>query len=201
MSQMKVLLLQDLATLGQAGEVYSVAGGYARNFLMPRGIAVPATKGVMKQADEIREAGLRRRAKEKAGAEAQATVISSKKLLFEVKAGETGRMYGSITTADLGDRLAETVDFEIDRRKILLDSPIRDLGMYDVSIRLMADVTATFTVGVVQEGEDWAKAEAYAKAAQDIIDAAKAAEDAAAQAAEAAIQAEAEAVAETDEAA
>ena len=130
MARMKVLLLQDLATMGQAGEVHVVAGGYARNFLMPQGIAVPATKGVLKQAEEIREAGLRRRAKEIAGAEAQATIINSKKLLFEVKAGETGRMYGSINTADLGDRLGEKVDFEIDRRKILLDSPIRDLGMY-----------------------------------------------------------------------
>ena len=176
MSRMKVLLLQDLATLGQAGEVYSVAGGYARNFLMPQGIAVPATKGVMKQAEDIREAGLRRRAKEKAGAEAQATVISSKKLLFEVKAGSTGRMYGSITTAYLGDRLAEKVDFEIDRRKILLDHPIRDLGQYNVRMRLMADVIATFTVGVVLEGEGWAKAEAYAKAAADAAKAAKAAE-------------------------
>jgi len=197
MARMKVLLLQDLATLGQAGEVYSVAGGFARNFLMPQGIAVPATKGVLKQADDIREAGLRRRAKEKAGAEAQATVISSKKLLFEVKAGETGRMYGSINTADLGDRLAEEVDFDIDRRKILLDSPIRDLGMFDVRMRLMADVIATFTVGVVREGEGWAKAEAYAKAAQAVADAAQAVEDAAeaaAKAAEKAANAETKAV-------
>ena len=167
MARMKVLLLQDMATLGQAGEVFTVASGYARNFLMPQGIAVPATKGVLKQAEEIRETGLRRRAKEKSGAEAQAAVISSKKLLFEVKAGETGRLYGSITTTDLGDRLAEKVDFEIDRRKILLDTPIRDLGMYEVRMRLMADVVATFTVGVVQEGEGWSKAEAYAKAAEE----------------------------------
>lgn len=167
MARMKVLLLQDLATLGQAGEVHKVAAGYARNYLMPQGIAMPATKGMMKQAEEIREAGMRRRAKERADAEAQASIINSQKLLFNVKAGETGRLYGSINTADLGDRLAEATELDIDRRKIMLDHPIRDLGVYPVRVRLMMDVYAQFTVGVVQEGEGWAEAEAYAKADQE----------------------------------
>lgn len=180
MARMKVLLLQDLATLGQAGEVHNVAAGYARNYLMPQGIAMPATKGMMKQAEEIREAGIRRRAKERADAQAQVAVIEKQKLLFEVKAGETGRLYGSINTADLGDRLAELTDFEIDRRKIMLEQPIRDLGMYTVSMRLMMDVYAEFTVGVVQEGEGWAEAEAYKRAQNE---------------AEAAVQAEADAAA------
>lgn len=82
MARMKVLLLKDVTELGDAGEVYSVAGGYARNYLMPRGLAVLATKGAMKQATEIKEAALRRRAKEKSDAEAQGQLIASQRLLF-----------------------------------------------------------------------------------------------------------------------
>src|SRR5690606_17359755 len=97
MGQMKVLLTQDVSDLGLAGEVHVVAGGYARNFLMPRGLAILATRGALKQAEEIKQTGMRRRARERANAEAQAQVIGSQKLLFAARAGETGRLYGSVT--------------------------------------------------------------------------------------------------------
>ncbi len=200
MARIKVLLLQDLDTLGQAGEVYAVAAGYARNFLMPQGIAMPATKGMMKQAEEIREAGMRRRAKERSDAEAVAAIIDKQRLLFQVKAGETGRLYGSINTADLGDSLAAATELEIDRRKIMLEQPIRDLGMHQVRVRLMAEVYAEFTVGVVQENEGWAEAEAYLRAQQE-EEAAQAAADAAVAATVKAQAAAEEAAAEAAEAA
>lgn len=160
MSRMKVLLLQDVPELGTAGNIYSVAGGYARNYLMPRKFAVIASKGALKQAEEIKEAALRRRARERANADAQAQMIKGQRLLFAANAGENERLYGSVTSGDVAERLAEAVGFEVDRRKIQLEHALRDLGIYDVTVRLMPEVAATFKVAVVREGENWAAAEA-----------------------------------------
>jgi large subunit ribosomal protein L9 len=162
MGRMKVLLTQDVANVGLAGEIQSVAGGYARNYLMPRGYAILATKGALKQADEIRQAGIRRRAAERANAEAQAAVISQHKLLFAARTGENNRLYGSVTSADIAEELSKAVGFEVDRRRIQLDHPIRDLGIYDIELRLVPEVAAKFKVAVVREGEGWAEAEARA---------------------------------------
>lgn len=189
MARTKVLLIKDVPSLGQAGEVHTVAAGYARNYLIPRGEAVPATKAAMKQAEQIREAAMRRRAKERADAEAQAEMIRQQRLLFQVRAGESGRLYGSVTTGDIAERLEELLGFEVDRRKIQLATPIRELGLYQVTIRLMPEVEATFPVAVVQEGETWEDAERRQKEKEEA-----AAEEAAAQAA-------AEMVAEAQEAA
>ena len=164
MARMKVLLIQDVPELGHAGEVYAVAGGYARNYLMPRGMAVLATKGAMKQAEEIKQAGIRLRARERSNAEAQAQMIVGKRLLFTANAGDNDRLYGSVTAGDIATKLSEACGFEIDRRKIELEHPVRDLGIFDLSIRMMQDVHAPFQVAVVREGEDWAKAEARAAA-------------------------------------
>ncbi|MEZ4659897.1 MAG: 50S ribosomal protein L9 [Caldilineaceae bacterium] len=178
MARMKILLTQDVPTLGLAGDIRTVAVGYARNYLMPRGYAILATKGAQKQAEEIRQAGIRRRAQERANAQAQAQVITGKRLLFSARAGDNDRLYGSVTSAEIADKLSETVGFEIDRRKLQLGQPLRDLGVYNLEIRLMPDVATTFVVGVVREGEDWAAAEARA-AAVAAAEAAKAAASAA----------------------
>lgn len=159
MARMKVLLLKDVTDLGHAGEVYRVAGGYARNFLMPRGMAVVATAGAMRQADEIKQAGIRLRALEKANAEAQAQLVQGKKLLFNVNAGDNDRLYGSVTTTEIAQKLKPEVGFEVDRRRIHLEHPIRDLGIYSLEMRFMQDVVATFDVAVVREGEGWNDAE------------------------------------------
>jgi large subunit ribosomal protein L9 len=159
---MRVLLVKDVPELGNAGEVFVVAGGYARNYLVPRGLAVLATKGAMKQAEEIKQVGIRQRARERSNAEAQAQMITGKKLLFTANAGENGRLYGSVTAAEIAEKLNEAVGFDIDRRKIELEHPIRDLGVYNLSIRLMHEVHADFQVGVVRDGEDWATAETRA---------------------------------------
>ena len=183
MARMKVLLTEDIPTLGLAGEVHVVARGYARNYLIPRREAILATKGALKQAEDIRQAAVRKRAQERSNADAQAEVIAAQRLLFNVRAGENDRLYGSITTSDIADRMAESVDFEVDRRRILLDAPIRDLGLYDVTIRLMIEVEATFAVAVAREGESWsdveqrekdreaaAQAEAEAEAVAELVD-------------------------------
>ena len=183
MARMKVLLTEDIPNLGLAGEVHTVARGYARNYLLPRREAILATKGALKQAEDIRQAAIRKRAQERSNADAQAEVLSSQQLLFNVRAGDNDRLYGSITTSDIAERMEETVEFEVDRRRILLSQPIRELGLYDVTVRLMAEVEATFAVAVVREGEGWAdaeqreqdreaaaQAEAEAEAAAELVD-------------------------------
>ncbi len=159
MARMKVLLTEDIPTLGLAGEVHTVARGYARNYLIPRKEAILATKGALKQAEDIRQAAIRKRAQERSNADAQAEVLNGQQLLFNVRAGENDRLYGSITTSDIAEQIEETVEFEVDRRRIVLGQPIRELGLFDVTIRLMAEVEATLAVAVVREGEGWADAE------------------------------------------
>lgn len=159
MARIKVLLTQDVPELGHAGEVYRVAGGYARNYLMPRGMAVVATSGAMRQADEIKQAGIRRRAQEKANAEAQASMVNGRRLLFAANAGENDRLYGSVTSGDIAEKLSQEVGFEVDRRRIQMDAALRDLGIYALELRMMLDVVGHFTVAVVREGEGWAQAE------------------------------------------
>jgi large subunit ribosomal protein L9 len=178
MARTKVLLTEDVMDLGEAGDVRVVAGGYARNYLFPRGFAVLATQGALKQAEEIRRAGMIRRAQLRAHAESQAEVIRGMRLLFETKAGETERLYGSVTSADVAERLSEMAGFEVDRRGLQLEHPIRDLGMYELTLRFMADVSAEFLVAAVREGETWADAEKRAEA-KAAAEAAKAAEEAA----------------------
>jgi len=180
MARIKVLLMEDVPELGLAGDIFTVAGGYARNYLMPRGMAILATKGAIKQAEDIRQAGIRRRAKMRASAEAQAQIIENVKLLFEANAGENGRLYGSVTASDIAEKLGEAVGFEIDRRKIALGSSLRDLGVYDLELRLMPEVSAMFKVAVVREGETWDDANAREAAKNEAEEQTRAAEAAAA---------------------
>lgn len=159
MARMKILLTEDVPNVGQAGEIHTVAAGFARNFLIPRGEAILATSAALKKAEEIRKAATRKRAQERAHAESQAEVIRQQRLLFQVRAGENNRLYGSVTSADIAEQLQELVGFEVDRRRIQLDAAIRELGLHQISLRLMAEVTATFPVAVVREGEGWEDAE------------------------------------------
>jgi large subunit ribosomal protein L9 len=154
---MKVLLLEDVINLGLAGDVVTVADGYGRNYLIPRGLAEVATPGSLKHADQIRKAGERKRARELDSARAFAERIEGLELTFRARAGETGKLYGSITTSDLAEAMERELGQEIDRRKIITD-PLRQLGDHAVPVRLMTDVTATLKV--VIESEEGEKAEA-----------------------------------------
>lgn len=152
---MKVLLLQDVDNLGLAGDVVTIAPGYGRNYLLPQKLAILATPGALKQAEAIRKAGEVRRAREKADAEAIVNQIEDKVLIFERRAGERGRLYGSVTASDIAQKLSEQAEIEIDRRKINLSEPIRTLGEWDVTIRLMVEVSTTVRVIVIGEGETY----------------------------------------------
>lgn len=178
MARMKVLLVEDVPNLGLAGDVRTVAGGYARNYLIPRREVILATKSALKQAEEIRQTAMRKRAQQRSNAEAQAEILNSQQLLFAVRAGDNDRLYGSITSSDIAERLEENVKFEVDRRRILLDAAIRDLGLYEVTIRLIPEVEAVFSIAVVREGETWADAEQRAREA-DIQSKAEVVEEAA----------------------
>jgi large subunit ribosomal protein L9 len=151
---MKVLLLEDVDNLGLAGDVVTVAGGYGRNYLIRRGLAKAASPGALKQADQIRKTGERKRARQMAGAQAIAQQIEELTLTFQARAGEKGKLYGSITTADLAEAVERELGQEIDRRKIISD-PLRQLGEHSVLIRLMTDVSANLKVVIEsEEGEE-----------------------------------------------
>ena len=149
---MQVLLLKDVDNLGYAGDVKKVADGYGRNFLIPQKLAVIATPGALKQAETIRKVAEKRRAAEMEDAKAVAHQITDVELLFERRAGETGKLYGSVTSSDIAEALKEKTGLEIDRRKIALAEPIRSLGEQEVQVKLMMDVVTKIKVAVLPVG-------------------------------------------------
>lgn len=159
---MKVLLKEDVDNLGYAGEVHNVADGYGRNFLLPRGLAVLATEGVLKQASAWRERAEARRAELRAEYEALNEKINGTHLVFRARAGETGRLYGSVTMMDVAERLNEELGVDIDRRKFD-GQPLRDLGEHRVTIHLDRDFHPQIVVNVHPETD---KAEGEATGAE-----------------------------------
>jgi len=151
-SKMKVLLVQDVDKLGSAGEVKEVSGGYGRNYLIPKGIAVLATRGHVKQAEERQAAQQKREQANRKDAEAVAARISGQTLRFTARVGELDRLYGSITNADIADKIQSQLGVEVDRRKIDLDDPIKRIGIYPIKIRLLTGLEPM--VNVVVEGQE-----------------------------------------------
>jgi len=150
---MEVILREHVENLGRRGEVVKVADGYARNYLLPRKLALLATDGNKKQIERERAKFEAREAEEKKGAEAIAERLASVELEIARKVGETEALYGSVTSADIADALAAK-GFEIDRRKLLLREPIKKVGEFEVPIRLHRDVTLPLKVKVVPEVSD-----------------------------------------------
>jgi large subunit ribosomal protein L9 len=148
---MEVLLLKDVAQLGKAGEVKRVADGYARNFLLPRQLAVMATPGVVKQARAHRQAEVVRKAKALSDAQLLAQRLDGQSVSFKVRAGETDRLYGSITTANIAEALGAQIGQEVDRRKIDLDEPLKELGTHAITVRLAPGAEAKVTVYIERE--------------------------------------------------
>jgi len=148
---MEVLLLKDVRRLGKAGEIKKVADGYARNYLFPHGLAVLATEASRKEVAEQTAAKARRLAREQAQAQERAQDLKDVTLQFEAKVGESGRLYGSITSTDIAERLAAQVGAEVDKRRVLLAEPIKEVGRYKVDVRLHSNVTIAVTVIVKAE--------------------------------------------------
>ncbi|MDH7490697.1 MAG: 50S ribosomal protein L9 [Anaerolineae bacterium] len=148
---MQVLLLKDVPNLGKAGTVKNVADGYARNFLFPKKLAVPATPEAMKQAEAIRKAALRRQQRIEEEADALAKELEAVSLTFKAKAGESGKLYGSVTAAHIAEALSAKMGMEFDKRKIDLEEPLKELGEHQVRIKLAPTVSASIRVVVEPE--------------------------------------------------
>jgi large subunit ribosomal protein L9 len=188
---MQVVLRQDVDKLGLRGEVVSVARGYARNFLLPRGLAEPATPGLVRELERRDAERARHEAKTGDEARAIATRLEKLELRFDVNAGPTGSLFGSVTATNIADRLWEKEKIRIDRRKLQLE-PIKRIGRYVVPVELFSDVTAELRVAVAPEGEELpsqAALDATAAAEAQAEAQAAAAADASHEEAEAAVQA------------
>lgn len=146
---MKVILKEDIATLGKAGDLVEVASGYGRNFLIPQGKALEATLHHQKQVEEQKRIILKRKAKDLEDAQNLAELFGTMTLELSRKVVEEGKIYGSVSTKDLMEKLAEK-NISLDRKKILLKEPIRTLGDFEVPIKLDSEVMATLKVSVVE---------------------------------------------------
>ncbi|HVL81160.1 MAG TPA: 50S ribosomal protein L9 [Actinomycetota bacterium] len=150
MSRVKVVLTQEVDRLGAAGEVVTVAGGFARNFLIPRGMAIPATRGNLRQAETLKAAAESKAAKALAAVEEVRAKLESGPLLVKAQAGPDGKLFGSVTAAQVSEVARDTLGVEVDRHAVHLSEPIRHLGFHEVEVKLGPETTARVTVEVVE---------------------------------------------------
>lgn len=149
---MKVLLTKDVYKLGRAGDIKKVADGYGRNFLLPQGLAVLATAGALRQVDKIKSQAEIRRAEQNSELKGLASQINGITLVFSAKAGETGKLYGSITTQDVANAIQEKVRFEVKKQQVDMQ-PIRTLGDFTAHVRLTMDLVPEVKIIVHRDGE------------------------------------------------
>lgn len=148
---MKVMLVKDVEALGRAGDVKEVADGYGRNFLLPRKLAVVAHRGIEAEAKRLREAASKREAKDREEAQALADEVGNKTVVLRLKVGEGDKVFGSITNADIATALQQQHRVEVDRHKIDLKEPIKQLGEHQVTLRLHRDVQVPINLIVTQD--------------------------------------------------
>lgn len=175
---MKIVLRQDVPKLGEAGTVRNVADGYARNFLIPKGMAVVATPGELKTVENNQRAQARKIARQEEKLQSLSDRISGQRLEFIARAGEHGRLYGSITSADVAERLSAAVGEEIDRRRIVLDEALRTVGDHTVTVHLVGRLRPQITVAIVAEGGSEEAGAAPEEAVEAVTDEAEVAAEA-----------------------
>lgn len=146
----RVVLRTDHDTLGKRGDIIEVADGYARNYLLPKGFAIEATDGVTSQANAMRRARDIRDAREREAAESVARKLVAAVIRVPAKSGSGGKLFGSVTAADIADAVAAQTDVALDRRRLRLDEPIKTLGTHEIPVKLHADVEFRVTVDVVK---------------------------------------------------
>ncbi len=149
---MKVILKEDLETLGKCGDVVEVKDGYGRNFLLPRNLAIAANRGNLRAINELKQQQEMRMAKVRRAAESIKSRIEKASCTAEVLVGEEDKVFGSVTTQNIAE-LLEAQGIEVDRKKIMLDEPLKQLGVYTVPIKIAADVVANLKVWVVKKSE------------------------------------------------
>ena len=145
---MKIILKQDVKTIGKKDEIHEVSDGYARNFLFPRGLAAQADAAAMNQARTKREAKEHHEAEARAAAEALAAKIQGQTVTAKIKGGASGKLYGKVTGKEVAELLTRLVGVEVDKKKVELPSAIKEFGTYDAAVRLYAGVSASFKVKV-----------------------------------------------------
>jgi large subunit ribosomal protein L9 len=150
----KVILSHDIQDLGLKGDVVTVADGYGRNYLIPKGLALFATKGALRQAEMMQRARLEREQKAKDEAAAKVSVLASLPVYISARAGEGGRLFGSVTKSDIARGIEDQLEERIDRHDVLLDDPIRMLGTHQVEVKLHEQVNALVTVEVIAHEEE-----------------------------------------------
>jgi large subunit ribosomal protein L9 len=148
---MKVILQKPVEKLGDPGDVVEVAAGYARNYLVPHGLAVRAEKGSLKHANDLKRAHVSRQSKEKVESEALASTLIASKVSIAARAGEEGKLFGSVTATDVAAAIAAQTGIEVDRKDVHLDEPIRSLGTHDVRVHLFPEVEPVLTIEVTAE--------------------------------------------------
>jgi large subunit ribosomal protein L9 len=147
----RVVLRDDVENVGRKGDLIDVADGFARNYLVPRGLAMKATRGVVQQAEAMRRNREAREARDREAAQALADQLSGRRIEVGARAGEGGRLFGSVTAADVVDAVRAQTGVELDRRKTQLAEPLKELGAVEVPVKLHADVVVVLSVDVVAE--------------------------------------------------
>lgn len=148
---MKVILNSDVEKLGRKGDIVNVADGYARNFLLPKKLAISATRGAVLQAESMRRARADKDLREKKEWEAMAAKIAASPLKIVARVGAEGHLFGSITNADISSELERVLGIEVDRRKVTVDDAIKTAGTHEFKVHLHSEVTATGTLEVVAD--------------------------------------------------
>ncbi len=145
----KIVLRDDVDDLGKKGDIVEVRDGFARNYLVPRGLAIPATRGIVKQAEAMRRNREVREAREREAAQSLAARLTGATIAVPARAGEGGKLFGSVTSSDIASAVLRQLEIEVDRRKIDLAEPLKELGRTEVAVKLHTDVTAHLSVEVV----------------------------------------------------
>ncbi len=145
---MKVILIKDVPGYGTFGDIVNVKDGFANNYLIPRGLALPATEGNIKHIQEVLRQKQRKLEREKAKAQEIAEKINGLVIEIAKPVGVTGKLYGAITVSEIADKIKELADVEVDKKKIMLRSPIKNVGRYNITIKLHPEVSATVVVDV-----------------------------------------------------
>ncbi|HUH08158.1 MAG TPA: 50S ribosomal protein L9 [Egibacteraceae bacterium] len=147
---MKIILKQDVENLGGAGDVVDVADGYGVNYLMPRGLAMRASKGALADAEAMRQARLKREARNRGEAEELKAKLEAKAVTIPAKAGQDGALYGSVGNSAIADAIKSQLGITVDRRRIPLERPLKDLGEHEIEVRIHSEVAAVIRVDVVR---------------------------------------------------
>ncbi len=151
---MKVILAEDVDKLGRKGDVVAVADGYARNYLVPKGLALHATKGALREAEVMRRAREEVERKRKEAAAAKVSILASQPVYISARAGEGGRLFGSVTKADIARAIKEQLEEDVDRHDVRLEDPIRNLGTHQVEVHLHEEVNGLVTVEVIAHEDE-----------------------------------------------